>query len=72
MTNKNGKSILRVLYFFFSYEESNSCGMAIGYFGTKAFKVVNTACNKNGRILILDDKLNDKNFSLINFYNSYS
>ena len=38
--------------------------------GTEAFKVVNTACNKNGRIVILYLELNGKNFLLINFYNS--
>ena len=44
--------------------------MAIGYFGTEDFKVVSTAYNKNGRILILDAELNSTNFFLINFYNS--
>ena len=44
--------------------------MAIGYCGTEAFKVVNTACNKNGRVVILYLELNGKNFLLINFYNS--
>ena len=34
------------------------------------WKVSNTACDKNGRILILDAELNDTNFLLINFYNS--
>ena len=46
--------------------------MSIGYRGTETFKVVNTACDKNGRILILDAKLNDTNFLLVNFYNSNS
>ena len=44
--------------------------MAIDYCGTEAFQVVNTARDKNGRILILDDELNGTNFFLINFYNS--
>ena len=44
--------------------------MAIGYCGTEDLKVVNTARDKNGRILILDAELNGTNFSLINFYNS--
>ena len=44
--------------------------MAIGYCGTEAFKVVNTTCDKNGRILIIDAQLNGRNFFLINFYNS--
>ena len=34
--------------------------------------VFNTACDRNGRILILDADLNDTNFLLINFYNSDS
>ena len=46
--------------------------MSIGYWGTETFKMVNTACDKNGRILVLDAKLNDTNFLLINFYNSNS
>ena len=44
--------------------------MAIGYCGTEDLKVVNTERDKNGRMLILDVKLNDTNFLLINFYNS--
>ena len=32
--------------------------------------MVNTACGKNGQILILDAELNDTNSLLINFYNS--
>ena len=55
---------------FFSHGKNNSCGVAIGYCGKEDFKVVNTACNKNGQILILDAKLSGTNFFLINFYNS--
>ena len=44
--------------------------MAISYCGTEDLKVVNTARNKNGRMLILDPKLNGTNFLLINFFNS--
>ena len=61
--------ILGVLYFF-SHGKSNSCGVAIGSCGRKAFKVINTACDKNRRVLILDAELNDTIFLLINFYNS--
>ena len=67
--NKIGKVILGVLYFF-SHGKSNSCGVAIGYCGTEAFKVANTKCDKNGRILILGAELNAANFLLISFYNS--
>ena len=55
---------------FFLHGKSNSCGVAIGYCGTEDFKVENTACDKNGHILILDAELNGTNFLLINFYNS--
>ena len=48
----------------FSHGKSNSCGVAINYCRTEAFKVVNTACNKNGQILILDAELNGTNFLL--------
>ena len=44
--------------------------MAIGYCGTEDLKVVNTAHDKNGQMLILDVELNGTNFLLINFYNS--
>ena len=54
------------------WKDDFSCGVSIGYWGTETFKVVNTACEKNGRILILDAELNDTNFLLINFYNSNS
>ena len=57
---------------FFSYWKSNFCGVAICYFGTEAFKVVSTSCNRNGQILIPDAELNGTNFLLIDFYNSDS
>ena len=57
---------------YFSHGKSNSCGVANGYCGTEAFKVVKTACDKTGRILIFYAELNDANFLLINFYNSDS
>ena len=34
--------------------------------------MVNTACNKNGQIQIINVELNGTNFVLINFYNSNS
>ena len=39
---------------FFSHGKSNSCGVAISYCATEDFEMVNTACDKNGRILISD------------------
>ena len=55
---------------FFSHGKSNFCGVEIGYCGTKDLKVVNTAHDKNGRMLILPAELNGTTFLLINFYNS--
>ena len=69
MMSKNGKAIFRGPLFF-SHSKSNSCSVAIRYCGTEVLKVVNTACNKNRQILILDSELNGTNFLLINFYNS--
>ena len=43
--------------------------MAIGCCGTEDLKVVNTARDKNERMLILDAELNGINVLLINFYN---
>ena len=54
----------------FPHGKSNSCGVATGYCGTEDFKVVNTASDKNWRILILNAELNGTNFLLINFYSS--
>ena len=68
MMDKNGKMTFGVI--FFSHRKSNSCGVAMRNCGTEAFKVLNTACEKNGRILIFDAKLDDTNFLLTNFYNS--
>ena len=56
--------------FFFSHGKSNSCRVAIGYCGTENFKVVNTARDKNGQMLILDAELNGANLLLIKFWNS--
>ena len=56
----------------FSHGKINSCRLAIGYFGTKDFKVVGKVCDKKGRILNVDVVLNDTNFLLISFYNSNS
>ena len=60
--------ILEDLYSFHT-EKAILVGVTIGYCGTEAFKVVNTTCDKNGRILILNVELNGTNLLLINLYN---
>ena len=54
----------------FSHGKSNSWGVTIGFCGIEAFKVVNTGCDQNGRILILDANLSGTHFLLISFYHS--
>ena len=51
--------------------KNNFFGEAIGFFARTNVKVVSKACNKKGRILILD-VLKATNFLLISFYNSNS
>ena len=60
--------ILEDLYSFHT-EKAILVGVTIGYCGTEAFKVANTACDKNGRITILNAELNGTNLLLINLYN---
>ena len=52
---------------FFSHGKSNSCGVAIGYCRTEPFKVVNTACDKNRGILILDAELKPFTIQFLQF-----
>ena len=55
---------------FFSHGQSNSCGVAIGFLGNTSFEVLNKKQDESGRILILDVKVSDKDFLLINLYNA--
>ena len=54
----------------FSHGQSNSCGVAIGFIGNASFEVSNKKQDKSGRILILDVKVSDNDFLLINLYNA--
>ena len=55
---------------FFSHGQSNSCGVAIGFIGKTGFEVSNKKQDDSGRILILDVKVGDNNFLLINLSNA--
>ena len=46
---------------FFSYGKTKSCGVAIGYIGSNKVDVLDKKINKNGRILILDVKVDQSN-----------
>ena len=54
---------------FFSHGKTNSCGVAIGYIGSNKVDVLDKKIDKNGRILILDVKVDESNFVLVNIYN---
>ena len=43
--------------------------IAIGYFGVQFFMLKDAEIDKNGRLLLLDVKLVDPNFTLLNVYN---
>ena len=55
---------------FFSHGSTNSCGVAIGFCGLESLHIIDKKYGKNDRILIIDAKVNDKKFLLVNFYNS--
>ena len=53
---------------YFSHEKTNSCGVAIGYVGSKSFVLTNQIADKNGRLLVIE-VIVDVKFVLINIYN---
>ena len=55
---------------FFSHGHSKSCGVAIGSLGNMNFNVLNKIQDNDGRILILDEQVDDATFLLINLYNA--
>ena len=57
----------------FIYAKTNSCGVAIRYIGSNKVDVLDKKKkknDKNGRILILDVKVDETNFVLVKIYNS--
>ena len=65
---KSGKMISKIL--FFSHGSTNSCGAAIGLFRLKSLHTIDKKSDENRRILIIDAKVNDEKFFLVNIYNS--
>ena len=55
---------------FFSHGKTNSCGVAIGFYGTKSFELINKIEDKAGRILVIEAKIDDDTLLLVNIYNS--
>ena len=66
---KGGKMISKILCFFADCS-AKSCGVAIGFWGLKSLHIIDRKSDKNGRVLIIDAKVNDEIFLLINHYNS--
>ena len=54
---------------FFSHGKTNSCGVAIGFVGTKALNILNIRRDNLGRILVIEVKIDDSVFVLINICN---
>ena len=55
---------------FVSHVQSNSCGVTIDFIGNTRFEVSNKNQDESARILILDVKVGDIDFLLINLYNA--
>ena len=55
---------------FLSQGKTNYYGVALGYYGTKKFSVLNISNNVNGRILLLEFDVDGDIYVLVNFYNS--
>ena len=55
---------------FFSYGKTNSCGVAIGFYGPKTIEQINKTSDKSGRILLVEATVDDTVFVLINIYNT--
>ena len=57
---------------FFLHGKINSCGVAIGYYGKKSFKILSKLNDKSGRVLILEVKIENEVLLLINLYNAHT
>ena len=65
----NGVIILKEKIFY-SHGTINSCSVVIVFLGSKFLEVVETRNDDQGRILILDIKICDKELLLVNLYNA--
>ena len=55
---------------FSSHGSTSPCGVAIGFCGLKSLHIIDKKSDENGRTLIIDAKVNDEKFLLVNIYNS--
>ena len=54
----------------FSYAPSNSCGVLIAFYGNQDITVKKKLSDKKRRVLVLDTRIDDSDFLLINIYNA--
>ena len=54
--------------YFFSHSKTNSCGVAIGYYGKRSFELLSKFRDKSGRVLIIEVKIKNVVLLLINQY----
>ena len=55
---------------FFSHGKTNSRGVTIGFVGTNVLNILNIKRDNLGHILIIEVKIDDSVFMLINIYNA--
>ena len=55
---------------FFSHGKTNSCGIATGLVGTKDLNILKTKRDNLGCILVIEVKIDDSVFVLLNIYNA--
>ena len=53
---------------YFSHGASNSCGVAIGFCGKYERNIVKEIADPNGRYLLMQVKIGDSEYALINIY----
>ena len=54
---------------YFPHGRPNSCGIVIGYVGSKSFVLANQTIDKNGLFLLIKAIVDDVKFVLISIYN---
>ena len=55
---------------FYSHGTTNCCSITIAFLGSKSLEVVETKNDDQGRNLIVDIKICDKQLLLVNLYNA--
>ena len=55
---------------FFSHRNTNSCGVATEFCANIFFDLIDQKSDENERIIVIEAKINEDNFIVINIYNS--